>query len=58
MFIPLQLPQTTFDLRAILQKRDNLRDTSDKIKYEITASQDFKLKKGKISEYFIEIIAQ
>ena len=45
MLTPLQLPQTTFDLRAILQKRDNLRATSDKMKCEITASQDFELKK-------------
>jgi len=40
MLAPLQLPQTTFDLRAILPKRDNLWATSDKMKYEITASQD------------------
>jgi len=37
----------TFDLRVILKKRDNLRTASDKMKYEITASQDFKLKKGR-----------
>jgi len=41
MLTPPQLPQTTFDLRAILQKHDNLRATSDKMKYEITALQDF-----------------
>jgi len=47
MLTPLQLPQTTFDLRAILKKRDSLRATSGEMKYEITASQDFELKKGR-----------
>jgi len=37
----------TLDLRAILQKRDNLRATSNEMKYKTTDSQDFKLKKGR-----------
>jgi len=36
---------TTFDLPAILQKRYNLRETSNKMIYETTDSQDLKLKK-------------
>jgi len=36
---------TTFDLRAILQKRDNLRATSNKMIYKTTCSQHLKLKR-------------
>jgi len=36
---------TTFDLRAILQKRDNLWATSNKIMYKTKDSQDLKLKR-------------
>ena len=36
---------TTFDLRAILQKRDKSRDTSNKILYNTSHSQDVKLKR-------------
>jgi len=46
---------TTFDLRAVSQKRDNSRDTSNKMMYKTTASKCLKLK-GKISECVIEII--
>ena len=31
---PCQRGPTTFDLRAILQKRDNFRAASDKMKYD------------------------
>jgi len=48
---------TTFALRAILQKRDNLRVTSNKMMYKTRCSQDLKWK-GKISEYVIEIATQ
>jgi len=57
---PLCLSQrgpTTFDLRAILQKRDNLRATSNKIMCNTTDSQDLKLKR-KISECVMENITQ
>jgi len=43
------LPQrspTTCGLRAILQKPDNSRATSNKMMYETTDSQDLKLKTG------------
>jgi len=46
---------TTFDLRAVSQKRDNSRDTSNKMMYKTTDSKSLKLK-GKISERVIEII--
>jgi len=45
----------TFDLRAILQKRDNSRATSSKMMYETTDSQDLKLK-GKISNVSLKLI--
>jgi len=38
---------TTFDLRTILQKRDNLRANSNKFMHETTDSQDLKLEKGR-----------
>jgi len=38
---------TAFDLRAILQKRDNLRVTSNKVMHKTAVSQDLKLKKGR-----------
>ena len=52
--------QATFDLRANLQKRDNVRATYNKTMYTRTTTdpQHLKLKKGKISECVIEIIAQ
>ena len=40
-----QPDQPSFVLRAILQKRDNLRATSSKMIYKTTESQDLKLKK-------------
>jgi len=44
--IPIvQRSPTSFDLRAILQKRDNLRSDPKKIMYKTTGSQDLKLKK-------------
>jgi len=38
---------TTFDLRVILLKRDNLRPTSNKMMYKTKHSQHLKLKKGR-----------
>jgi len=38
---------TTFYLRAILQKRDNLRAISNKMMYKTTGSQRRKMKKGR-----------
>jgi len=35
---------TAFDLRAILQRRDNLRATSNEMIYKTTCSQNLKLK--------------
>jgi len=43
----IQRGPTTFDLLAILQKRDNLWATSNKRKYKTAGSQDFKLKEGR-----------
>jgi len=42
---------TAFDQQAILQKRDNSRDTSNKMMYKTTDSQYLKLKTGR---YVIE----
>ena len=47
---------TTFDLRTILQRRQNLWATSNKMMYKTTDSQYIKTEKG--SECVIEIIAQ
>jgi len=47
LFILEQCGQTTFDLRDILQKRDNLWATSKKMMYETTDLQHLKLKKGR-----------
>ena len=41
----VQRGPTTFYLRAILQRRDNSRATSNKMMYETTDSQDLKLKR-------------
>ena len=38
---------TGFGLWAILQKRKNLRATSNRMMYKTTDSQDLKLKKGR-----------
>jgi len=38
---------TTFDLRATLRKRNNLRATSNKFVYKTTDSQDLNLKLGR-----------
>jgi len=46
---------TAFDLRAILQKRDNVRATSTKWCIKQQGSQDLKRKKG---ECVVEIIAK
>jgi len=45
MFLVQRCP-TTFEQRAILQKRDNSRAASTKIVYK-TDSPDLKLKKGR-----------
>jgi len=42
----IQRGPTTFYLRAILQKRDNLRAVSNKMMYKTTDSQHRKMKKG------------
>jgi len=41
----LQRGPTTFDLQAILQKRDNLRATSNVMMYKTIDLQDLKLKR-------------
>jgi len=43
----IQRGPTTFYLRAILQKRDNLRAISNKMMYKTTGSQRRKMKKGR-----------
>ena len=55
-----QCGPTTFDLRVrgILQKRDNLRATSNTMMYKTTDSQYFKTKIAWISESVIEIMIQ
>ena len=53
-----QCGQTTSDLRAILQKRDNSRATSHKMVYKKTDWQDRKRKIGEWSQCIIEIITQ
>jgi len=40
----MQRGPTSFDLRAILQKRENLRAISNKAMFKTTVSQDLKLK--------------
>jgi len=52
-YIPYRGP-TIFDLRAILQKRDNSRATSNEMMYETTVETN----KGKKSECVIQIITQ
>jgi len=47
---------TAFDLRAILQNRDNSRASSNKMMYEIRDLKDLKLKIGELSEYVMEIV--
>jgi len=42
-----QRSPTTFDLRTILQKRDNSWATSNTVIYTATHSQHLKLKKGR-----------
>jgi len=53
----MQRGPTTFYLRVISQKGDNLRTPSNKIMYKTTDSQNLKLKNGKICECVIEIIS-
>ena len=47
MLILEQHGPTTFDLRAILQKRDNSWDSSKNMMYETTDLQHSKLNKGR-----------
>ena len=60
---PLKLPAgsttggpSTFHLRAILQKRDNLRAISNKMMYKITDSQYLKLKKRRYVRASLKVL--